>query len=119
MATINAIGAIGAALVDLIQERYLRGEFASEPEVDLSQTRNFTTPMTEAIGVFVYRIPLNATTRRAPDGRTSRPSLPLDLSVIVTSWADSAQRHCRWLVMRMLEDVGALTESQASQWGSA
>lgn len=123
MATMRAIGAVGAALVGLIQERYPRAEFGSALEIELYQTRNFTTPMTDGISVFLYRIAVNATTRnfpprRTPDGRTFRPSLPIDMNVMITPWADSAQRHHRLLgwVMRMLEDTGTLTASQLNHY---
>jgi hypothetical protein len=123
MATARAIGAVGATLVGLIQERYPRDEFGSALDIELYQTRNFTSPMTDGISVFVYRVAVNATVRnfpprRTPDGRYFRPSLPLDLNVMVTPWADSAQRHHRLLgwVMRMLEDIGTLTASQLNHY---
>jgi hypothetical protein len=79
--------------------------------------------MTDGISVFVYRIAVNATTRnfpprRTPDGCTFRPSLPIDLNVMITPWAESAQRHHRLLgwLMRMLEDIGTLTASQLSHY---
>jgi hypothetical protein len=119
----RAIGAVGATLVGLIRDRYPRNEFGSALEVDLYQTRNFESPMTDGISVFIFRVAINATTRNfpprhTPDGRAYRPSLPLDLNVMITPWAANTQRHHRMLgwVMRMFEDVGTLTASQLNHY---
>jgi hypothetical protein len=123
MATHRAIAAAGATLVGLIGDRYPRTDFGSALEIELYQTRSFETPMTDGFSVYLFRVAVNASTRnlpprRLPDGRVFRPSLPVDLQVMITPWAANAQQHARRLgwVMRMLEDVGTLTASQLNNY---
>lgn len=123
MATHRAIAAVGATLVGLIRDYYPRSDFGSALEVSLYQTRNFDAPMTDGFSVYLFRVAINGSLRnlpprRAADGRMFRPSLPIDMQVMVTPWAADAQQHARMLgwVMRMLADVSTLNASQLNHY---
>ena len=122
MANYRAIGATGAALVGIIQDRYPRAEFGTL-DVELYQPGDFEAPMGNGFSVLLYRVAINGsmrnlTLRRTPDGRRFRPSMPLDLHYMITPWAEDAERQQRMLgwVMRMFEDIGQLTASHLNHY---
>ena len=114
MATYRAIAAAGTALAGLIRDHYPRDEFGTGLDVLLYQTRHFASPMQNGFSVYLFRVAVNTTARnrsprRAADGRY-KPSLPMDLSFMITPWAQDVEQQLRMLgwVMRLFEDVGVL-----------
>jgi hypothetical protein len=123
MANYRAIAAVSSSLAGLIRDRYPRDEFGPGLEIELYQTRNFETPMTEGFSLFLYRIAINGsirnlTYRRSPDGRRFRPSLPLDLYYMVSPWAQDVERQHRMLgwVMRLMEDQSVLSSGHLNHY---
>jgi hypothetical protein len=123
MANYRAIAAIGTALAGLIRDHYPRDEFGTGLDVQLYQTRHFETPMQDGFSVYLYRVAVNSTSRnrsvrRTPDGRRFRPSLPLDLSFMITPWAQDVEQQLRMLgwVMRMFEDMGVLSAGHLNHY---
>jgi uncharacterized protein DUF4255 len=123
MATYRAIAATSTALQGLIRDRYPRDEFGTGLSVELYQTRDFESPMLEGFSIYLYRVAVNGsvrnlTLRRSADGRRFRPSLPLDLHYMITPWAQHIERQHRMLgwVMRMMEDVGALSAGHLNHY---
>lgn len=123
MANYRAIAAVSTALAGLIRDRYPRDEFGTGLDVELYQTRNFETPMTEGFSLFLYRVAINGavrnlTYRRSPDGRRFRPSLPLDLYYMISPWAQDIERSHRMLgwVMRLMEDQSVLSSGHLNHY---
>jgi hypothetical protein len=122
MANYRAIAAASTALAGLIRDRYPRGEFGAL-EVLLYQTRDFESPMQDGFSVYLYRVAVNGAVRnrpprRTPAGARCRPSLPLDLSYLVTPWAQDVERQHRMLgwAMRMLEDTSVLSAGHLNHY---
>ena len=116
MATYRAIAAVSSAIEGMIRDYYPRDEFDAGVQVALYQTRDFEAPMDNGFSVFLFHVGVNPTMRnlalrRRPDGRRVRPSLPLDLHYMVSTWATDVQMQHRMLgwVMRMLEDNSVLS----------
>src|SRR5262245_51928595 len=102
MANYRAIAAVSATLRGLIRDQYPRDEFGSGLPVELYQTRDFEEPMQEGFSVYLFRVAVNGsvrnlTLRRSPDGRSFRPSLPLDLHYMITPWAQNIEQQHRML----------------------
>jgi hypothetical protein len=123
MARYPAIGATSAALAGLIRDRYPRPAFGPSLEVSLYQAGDFEKPMEEGFSLYLYRIAPNGSVRnlsyrRDPDGKRFRPSLPLDLSYLITPWARDAEKQQRMLgwVMRFIEDLGLLSSSHLNDY---
>jgi hypothetical protein len=123
MGNYRAIAATSASLVGMIQDRYPRDEFGTGLSVTLYQTRDFEHPMDDGFSVYLFRVAINGTVRnrpprRAPTGERYRPSLPLDLSYMITAWAPDVERQHRMLgwVMRMLEDTGVLSAGHLNHY---
>ena len=123
MANYRAIAATSTALAGLIQDRYPRDEFGTGLSVALYQTRDFENPMEDGFSVYLFRVAVNGTVRnrtprRSVNGDRFRPSLPLDLSYMVTAWAQDVERQHRMLgwVMRMLEDTGVLSAGHLNHY---
>lgn len=123
MANYRAIAAVGTALAGMIRDSYPREEFGTGLEITLYQARNFDNPMTEGFSIYLYRVAVNGTVRnrsvrRTPDGRSFRPSLPLDLYIMITPWAQDAERQLRMLgwAMRLMEDHGVLSTGHLNHY---
>lgn len=75
----------------------------------------FQNPGNPVVSVFLHRVAVNAERRNAPrrrlpDGTTSRPLLPLELSFMVTPWARSTadEYTMAGLIMRTFYDRAEL-----------
>jgi hypothetical protein len=119
MATHRALAAASAALLGLIGERYPRADFGPALELQLYQAKDFESPMNEGFSIFAYRLTVNGNVRnlghrRAGDGTRFKPSLPLDLHLLLTPWSQDAERQLRMLgwAMRFVEDLGILGAGQ-------
>jgi hypothetical protein len=112
MANYLAIAAVAKTMLRLIEQHCPREEFSGMPGFALYSSHDFSTPpITEGFSLLLYRVALNTAVRnqpprRRPDGVKMRPSLPLDLSFMLTPWATEAERQLRLLgwAMRFLED---------------
>ena len=123
MARFPAIGATSATLAGLIRDRYPRAAFGPSLDVTLYQSADFDKPMEEGFSLYLYRIAPNGSVRnlsyrRDPDGRRFRPSLPLDMSYLITPWSRDAEKQQRMLgwVMRFIEDLGVLSSSHLNDY---
>jgi hypothetical protein len=115
VATWNVIAATTRAILGVLEDAAPRelGKLTFAPVHasvfggDTAQPDGFT--------VCLYRVAVNATLRNlpprtAPDGTRYRPSLPLDLSYLLTPWATDVEKQQRLLGwgMRQLEDHAIL-----------
>ena len=117
MANTNAISCICKALLKSFEEACPKSAFVQTPEFEIYQPESFaTTPakvVKEGFTVMVWRVAPNAQLRnRAPrkepgDTVSRRPSLPVDIHLLVTPWATESGRQLGLLgwVMRHLEDL--------------
>ena len=122
MATHQAIAAAAAAIKGLIQERYPR-DF--DPLiVDCYQAKDLEKGLTaDGFAIVLWRVAINSQ-RRARGQRVDavggrfKPSLPVDISVLVVPVASAAEKQLRMLgwVMRALEDAGRLTAAQLNHY---
>jgi hypothetical protein len=87
MASPYAIAAVGKAFLALLAGACPKPEFAGA-EFELYQAKNFQSPMTEGIALYLHRVTpanniRNMPPRIAPDGRRYRPSLPIDIHFLL------------------------------------
>jgi hypothetical protein len=123
MANYLAIAAVARTLLRLLEEQCPREEFSTAPSFVLYSSHDFSTPVvTEGFSLLLYRVTVNNVMRNQPpkrqtDGVKMRPSLPLDLSFMLTPWAGEAERQLRLLgwAMRFLEDNAVLSASVLNQ----
>jgi Pvc16 N-terminal domain len=116
MATYHAIAAIGAAIVRLLDD-------AAQAEPDFSGATFKQALPSDFQGslaglgalIYLYRVSANTARRNIPprlrpDGRRSRPALPLDLHFLLSPWASDADTQLRLLgwAMRTLNDTPIL-----------
>lgn len=123
MANYLAIAAVARTVLRLIEEHCPREEFSGTPGFALYSSHDFSTPpITEGFSLMLYRVAVNTVLRnqpprRRPDGVKKRPSLPLDLSFMLTPWATEAERQLRLMgwAMRFLEDNTVIPASVLNQ----
>ncbi len=112
MANYLALAAVAKTVLRLIEEQCPREEFSGTPSFALYSGQDFSAPaIAEGFSLLLYRVTVNTVLRnqpprRGPDGVKRRPSLPLDLSFLLTPWATEPERQLRLLgwAMRFLED---------------
>lgn len=105
----------------MLESRFVRADFNNDLEFDVYGSRNFQSPMTAGVSLFVYRVFHNGTSRtpigrRNPDGTLRKPRLPVDMHFMLTAWAPTASlQHAiiGWM-MRTLEDHPVLPGSLLS-----
>jgi hypothetical protein len=119
VAKYHAIAAIGQAVLGYLEEGCPRDVFPAARFV-LFEASDFQDPaahIKEGIALYLYRVAVNTALRNRPprpavppDGRRFRPSLPLDLHYLVTTWADTPAKQQVLLgwCMRALEDLAIL-----------
>lgn len=123
MATPNAIAAAGQAILGLIAAGVPHDEFA-DAKFELYQAKNFQSPMTEGVSLYLYRITpageiRNYPPRIAPDGHKYKQLLPINLHYILSAWAQEAVKQQRLLgwAMRILEDTPVMPAGVLNQSG--
>lgn len=119
MADIHAIQTTCDAIVRLLQESY-RADLI-EPQLNLQfdvySTEDFRNHMVSGVSLFLYRVYISQNQRtpivRTSDGKTRRPSLPIDLHFFLTVWGTKAslQHAILGWTMRVLEDRSIIPAS--------
>lgn len=113
MATFRAISAVGTAVLGMLSDTWLRRPFQGTALTTmLVRSEDLATrPMEFGFSLYVYRVAVNGTQRTLPPAtpRHRRP-LPVEVSFIVTPWAQSAQRQLELLgwCMRVMDDEPVL-----------
>lgn len=117
MATYRGLAVAGQTVVGLLADACPKAEFPAA-RFEVYQAGNFSSHMDEGISLYLYRISINNARRNNPprlssNGLRHRPSLPVDLHYMLTSWARSAAQQHRLLgwAMRTLEDNPVLPAS--------
>jgi hypothetical protein len=117
MASYLAIAAISKAIENLLANAS-RDEFPDAHFV-VFQASDFVdsnkVPKPEGATIYLYRVTVNNSRRNVPGRKDSsnkhyRPSLPVDLHFLITTWAGDADKQSRLLgwVMRVMEDTPIL-----------
>lgn len=123
MANYRAIAAASAAIQGLLRDRFPSGDFGGPLNIELYQSKDFSAPMKEGIGVCLWRVAPN-TSRRALGPRTDihgrrfKASLPIDLYYLMVPFADDSERQQRllgWMLLAMHE-LGPLVASQLNHF---
>ncbi len=129
MATSDVIQDMGETLIQILRSGISGGVVAPDDILVATpdEFEEFSSPMRPTITVFLYRVAVspemrNGPRRRLPDGRTTRPLLPLELSYLITPWATETSDEYQ-IVGRILQilydhaELGA-AELQGSSWGA-
>jgi hypothetical protein len=122
MADYRAIAAVMQAIVNLLTKAS-RSEFPLA-KFQLFQASDFqgSGVVPEGASVYLYRLGSNHNSRNLPsrvdsNGKGYRPSLPVDLFILVTPWAGTADTQYRLLgcVMRVLDDTPLLPAASLNE----
>jgi hypothetical protein len=117
MANYRAIHAVCSAVTELLKLSWQPGLFSgADLDFAVYQTKNFETPMTNGVSLYLYHVNINQVRRVMPSPqapattRMRMPQLPLDLHFILTPWGRSPSMEMAILgwMMRVLEDFPAL-----------
>jgi hypothetical protein len=119
MAGHSAIAAVSLTLRDILREAYPSSGLGASLDARLYQTKDFTDPMKEGVGLFLWRMAPNANCRNTGMrtdalGRRFKPSLPVDLHYMLIPFAEDSERQQRlfgWM-LRTVEDAGSLLASR-------
>ena len=122
MANYLAIAAVARTVLRLVEEQCPREEFSGTPTFALYASQDFAPAVTEGFSLMLWRVAVSTVLRNQPprrraDGIRRRPSLPLDLSFMLTPWAGEPERQLRLLgwAMRFLEDNTVLPAAVLNQ----
>lgn len=123
MASELAIAAVARTILRLVEENCPRSEFIDTPKFVLYAGQDFSADVvTEGFSLLLWRVLVNTNQRNQPvrrhaDGTLRRPSLPVDLSFLLTPWATQAERQLRLLgwSMRFIEDHAILPAAVLNQ----
>lgn len=124
MASRQAIGSVGQAILGVLADACPKPEFAGA-RFELFQPINFQNPIEEGISLFLYRVTVNTTRRSIPPrtestGTRFKGPLPIDLNYMLTPWARTADRQHRLLAwaMRVLQDNPVLGSGVLNHYGT-
>jgi hypothetical protein len=117
MASYLAIAAVGKAIENLLtnasRDRFSEAHFSVFQASDFTESNKIPKP--EGATIYLYRVTVNPSRRNMPvrqdrDNKRYRPSLPVDLHFLITTWAGDADEQYRLMgwVMRVLEDTPIL-----------
>jgi hypothetical protein len=127
MATSKVIHDLGETLVYLLRAGIPPGHvdpaniFVATPD----NFQDLTPPPKPTITVFLFRVAVNSEMRNSPprllpDGRRTRPLLPLELSYMITPWAKDTRDEYRiiGLVLQIFYDRAELgpADLQGTAW---
>ena len=123
MAHYRAIAAVTATIASMLKETYPHSEFGTKLNIETIQPGAVASLSEEGIAIMLWRVTMNTQRRNLPprtarDGRVYKPSLPVDLSIMLLPYAKSAERQHRLLgwMMRALADAGGLTAGQLNHY---
>lgn len=123
MATFQAIAVTGNTIRNLLAEAWPRDVFPGA-QFRLCQAANLASPPFTDLGVsiYLYRVSYNLTRRNLPprrrlNGERFKPSVPLDLHFLVTTWARTPEQQWALLAwaVRAIEDTPVLPAGLLNQ----
>lgn len=117
MANFRAINATCYAVPRLLEQNFDKAQFNNtNMTFDVYGTDDFkSTPIKNGVSLYLYRVHVNTSQRippgrNNPDGTKQREKLPVDLSILLTAWAEKPSMQLTVLgwMMRVLEDYPIL-----------
>jgi uncharacterized protein DUF4255 len=122
MAGYPAIAATSEAVLGLLHNASAGTEFSSV-KFEHFTASDFKDGATDTVSLYLYRVSVGTSRRSLPprvgkDGLRFRPSLPVDLSYLVTAWAKPLrqQRLLAWC-MRVIADTPILPAPLLNSFG--
>lgn len=123
MASPRAIAAAVEGIAASLRRRYPRDQFGAGLVIDAVAPARLRDAMAEdGISIVLWRVTVNGHARARPprrdsEGRAFRPSLPVDLSLVMVPHASLAQTQHRLLgwLMRALEDQPSFPAVELNQ----
>ncbi|MDP2006164.1 MAG: Pvc16 family protein [Rubrivivax sp.] len=122
MANYLALAAVAKTVLKMLEEACPRDEFIGTPSFVLYPGPDFTPAVSEGFSLLVWRVGVNSAirnqpARRRPDGLKRRPSLPVDMGLLITPWSTEAERQLRLLgwLMRHIEDHAVIPAALLNQ----
>ena len=124
MASADVVRDMGDTLVYLLKAGV--PPLVNPADITLTTPDDFASaPTAPAISVFLYRVTVNPEMRNGPrrvlpDGRITRPLLPLDLRYLITAWARDTRGELQIIgrIMQVLYDRAELgaADLQGTSW---
>lgn len=95
MATYQAIGSLAEAVRRLLEQSWPAQPGGLEPQFDVYHGKDFSSPMSTGISVFVYQVAIDGVQRTLPPPVADRKRpLPLCIWILLTAWAkDASTEH--------------------------
>lgn len=118
MASYRAIGAACEAVIRLLQQSWQPALFNNTPlQFKVYNTKDFADQTVKSgVSLFLYRVAVSPVQRTSPakpkpNGKLRRAQLPLELSFILTPWAQepSLEQEILGWMMRIVEDAPSLS----------
>jgi hypothetical protein len=113
VANYQSIGSVAEAIARLLQQSWqptLLGGI--EPQFEVYQGKDFSTPMAQGVSVFVYQVNVDQVQRTLPPAASDhRRPLPVRISFLLTAWAQDASTEHDLLgwAMRAIADNPVLS----------
>jgi Pvc16 N-terminal domain len=109
----QAIGSVAEAVARLLDQSWDLSVLGGlEPQFEVYQGKDFSTPMDTGISVFVYQVGVDKVQRTLPPAEpTHRRPLPITIALLLTAWGQDASTEHTLLgwAMRALADTPTLS----------
>ena len=118
MGDYRAIAGACEAVKDILRSAFDPAQFDRTIEFKVYTGKDFEEPISTGLSLFLYRI-FHFGVNKTPSGRLDnngkrmRPKLPLELHVLLTSWAPTADLQHKLIgwAMRVLEDTPIISSA--------
>jgi len=108
VATYQAIGSVAQAVARLLAQSWQTNLLGGlQPQFEVYQGKDFSTPMDVGISVFIYQVTVDKVQRTLPAAESHhRRPLPLVISLMLTAWGQdvSAEHDLLGWAMRAVAD---------------
>jgi len=109
----QSIGSVAEAVTRLLEQSWQPGLLAGiEPQFKVYHGKDFSSPMTAGISVFIYQVCVDPTQRTLPPAQPDhqRP-LPVRIYMLLTAWAQDAstEHYLLGFAMRAIADNSVLS----------
>ncbi|MFE4964232.1 DUF4255 domain-containing protein [Streptomyces sp. NPDC056660] len=113
MANYQSIGSVAEAVARLLRQAWQPALLGGiEPQFDVYQGKDFSTPMAQGVSVFVYQVTVDQVQRTLPPAASDhRRPLPVRISFLLTAWGQDASTEHDLLgwAMRTIADTPVLS----------
>jgi hypothetical protein len=113
VANYQSIGSVAEAVARLLQQSWQPALLGGiEPQFEVYQGKDFSTPMAQGVSVFVYQVNVDQVQRTLPPAAPDhRRPLPVRMSFLLTAWGQDASTEHDLLgwAMRAIADNPVLS----------